>query len=108
MPIINQIQMSEIIPEKQSQINCEIVLENNKMNSSKHVDQKNGEIKKMNLNHSKMPNNHDKTNKQNYDGIPLEITNKNMKKQNNHKQNGPIKEISYESPQKSVSFVTLN
>ena len=33
--------MSEIIPEKQSQINCEIVLENNKMNSSKHVDQKN-------------------------------------------------------------------
>ena len=57
----------------------------------------------MNLNHSKISNNHDKTNKQNYNGIPLETTNKNMKKQNR-----PIKEISYESPQKSVSFMTLN
>ena len=53
------------------------------MNVSEHANQENGEIKKIELNHSKISNNHDKTNKHNNSNIQLEMTNKTIKKQNN-------------------------
>lgn len=110
MPIINEIQVPEIIPERQGQMNWEIILENNIVNVSAQADQKNNVIEKIELNNSQIPDyqENSKIDMHNDSDMPFEMKDKNNKWQENPEQKEPIKDMSYESPQKSVSFAKLN
>ena len=80
------------------------------VNVSARVDQKNNVIEKIAINDSQIPDyqENSKIDIHNDSDMPFETTDRNVKLQENPEKKEPIKDMSYESPQKSVSFAKLN